>query len=202
MNKTTTKVQAHCECKPAEASLCLAAYDDSSEIINDYFYETILCSEKALYAGLQLQEDLLKLSAQLLSSAPFPIRKELQTFSKAVFPRARTRLDQVLEAGSLRIMLLNRASSQIVGFLSRMAGVLQSDSYPDALIKSEDLAMRFLKTVEADSHIFVNTNSKILEICKELISLKPALPSSSQSRLAEFEQSDEIPNSPRYSLSS
>jgi len=151
--------------------------ETSSEMINDMLYEIILSCEKVLYSALQFQEDTLKTWAHLLQEAgsPLPVQKELEVISSRIFPNARTRLDQVLEVSSLRLMLFNRASSQIIGLIGRATTLWNASSIPETWNQIDGLSQRFLKILSADSGIFINTNSKILKICKELADPQPFL---------------------------
>jgi len=158
-----------------DGQLYIENTETSSELINDFFYESILSCEKALYAALQFQEDTLKIWANFLekTGSPLPVRKEMEVLSTRIFPDARTRLDQVLEVSSLRIMLLNRASSQIVGLMARAATLWNATSLPETWQQIDNLGQRFLKILSADSGIFFNTNTKILQICMELTNPHP-----------------------------
>ena len=195
-----------------EGPFLLENTETSSELINDFFYEIILNCEKALNALLQFQEDIFKTGVNLLekSGTPLPIRQELETLSLRVFPKARTRLDQVLEVTSLRIMLLNRASSQIAGLMARTATLWNSSSLPETWEQVDLLSQRFMKILSADSGIFLNTNTKILQICMELADPQPFLaalseegPSipliSQRSRLRKMLRTLPVDDSPAYS---
>jgi len=161
----------------AEGHFYVETTETSSELVNDFFYELILNCEKALYALLEYEEDTLKTWVHLLekSGTPLPIRQELETFSVRIFPKARTRLDQVLEVASLRIMLLNRATSQITSLMARAATLWNSSSIPETWEQMDLLSQRFMKILSADSGIFLNTNNKILQICMELADPQPFL---------------------------
>lgn len=182
--KVKSQLQAD-NLQPEGEQLYVENTEFSSELINDFFYEVILSYEKALYAGLEFQEELLKIVAHLVekTGSPLPLRKELETLSTQVFPKARNRLDQVLEVGSLRIMLLNRASSQITGLAARAATLWNSSSLSEAWNEFDDLSQKCLKILAADTSIFLNTNSKILQICKELANPHPFVAAFSEQTL-------------------
>ena len=154
--------------KPVEAA-------KPSEAINDLFHQAMLDYEKALEAGIQLQEQSVKFWEDILAQTGSmeALQTKLESLSAEVFPRARKGLEDCIEAVSMNLMLANRASDQALDLFSRAASVLQSTSISEAQGRLQSLIDHSITATHNDVQRVLNTNARVFGWWAEMASLNP-----------------------------
>ena len=136
----------------------------TSENTNEVFQEAMHCYEKALKAGIQLQEESVNLWKDLLSKIGYPeeFQTKLEATTKEAFPKARERMEEFVET-------FNRTSKQTIDLFEKTLGVYQATSVPEAQRRVHDLIESSLNTLRVNVHSTLNTNAKIIASAKELL---------------------------------
>jgi ribosomal 50S subunit-associated protein YjgA (DUF615 family) len=95
----------------------------TSENINEVFHEATRSYEKALKAGIQLQEESVNLWKDLLSKlgSPEEFQAKFESMTKEAFPKARERMEEFVET-------FNRTSKQTIDLLEKTLSVYQATS--------------------------------------------------------------------------
>ena len=147
-----------------------------SETLNDLLYEAMLALENALTAGLQLQENSVKLWRDLLarSGSLQVLQDKLDTLADNLFPAVRKRLEELVETSTLSLMLANRTSSQTLNLLNESLNIYQAGSVPEAQRRTCDWIDSVLSTVHENVPIILNTNVKILSSWTNLANWTPS----------------------------
>ena len=136
----------------------------TSETINEFFQEAMRSYEKALKAGIQLQEESVNLWKDLLSKlgSPEEFQAKLRSMTAESFPKARERMEEFAET-------FNRTSKQTIDLLEKTLGVHQATSVTDAQRRVQDLIESSLAALRTNAHSALNTNAKIIADWKELV---------------------------------
>jgi ribosomal 50S subunit-associated protein YjgA (DUF615 family) len=137
-----------------------AATSETMEV----FHEAMRSYEKALKAGIQLQEESVNLWKDLLTKlgSPEEFQAKLESMTADTFPQARKRMEEFVET-------FNRTSSQTIDLFEKTLGVYQANSVPDAQRRVQDLIESSLATLRVNVHSALNTNAKIIASWKELV---------------------------------
>jgi ribosomal 50S subunit-associated protein YjgA (DUF615 family) len=137
-----------------------AATSETMEV----FHEAMRSYEKALKAGIQLQEESVNLWKDLLTKlgSPEEFQAKLESMTADTFPQARKRMEEFVET-------FNRTSSQTIDLFEKTLGVYQATSVPDAQRRVQDLIESSLATLRVNVHSALNTNAKIIASWKELV---------------------------------
>ena len=134
------------------------------ETFNDVFREAMLCYEKALKSGIQLQEESVNMWKDLLTKlgSPEEFRGKLEAMTAEIFPTTRKRMEEFVET-------FNQASNQTIDLFEKTMGVYQASSVTDAQHRVHDLIESSLSTLRVNVHSALNTNAKIISSWKELV---------------------------------
>jgi ribosomal 50S subunit-associated protein YjgA (DUF615 family) len=137
-----------------------AATSETMEV----FHEAMRSYEKALKAGIQLQEESVNLWKDLLTKlgSPEEFQAKLESMTADTFPQARKRMEEFVET-------FNRTSSQTIDLFEKTLRVYQANSVPDAQRRVQDLIESSLATLRVNVHSALNTNAKIIASWKELV---------------------------------
>jgi murein L,D-transpeptidase YcbB/YkuD len=129
----------------------------TSENINEVFHEATRSYEKALKAGIQLQEESVNLWKDLLSKlgSPEEFQAKFESMTKEAFPKARVRMEEFVET-------FNRTSKQTIDLLEKTLSVYQATSVPEA-------QRRLMTALRVNVQSALNTNAKIIADWKELV---------------------------------
>jgi ribosomal 50S subunit-associated protein YjgA (DUF615 family) len=129
----------------------------TSENIDEVFHEATRNYEKALKAGIQLQEESVNLWKDLLSKlgSPEEFEAKLESMTKEAFPKARERMEEFVET-------FNRTSKQTIDLFEKTLSVYQATSVPEA-------QRRLLTALRVNVQSALNTNAKIITDWKELV---------------------------------
>jgi hypothetical protein len=132
--------------------------------IDEVFHETMRSYEKALKSGIQLQEESVNLSRDLLTKlgSPEELQAKLEAMRAEVFPKARKNMQESIET-------FNRTSNQTIDLFEKTLGVYQAASVIDAQRRVQDLIESSLTTLRINVHSALNTNAKIITSWKELM---------------------------------
>jgi hypothetical protein len=135
----------------------------TSESNAELFDEAIRSYEKALTAGIQLQEESVNLWKDLLSKlgSPEEFQAKLESMRADAFPQARKRMEQFVET-------FNRMSNRSIDLFAKTPAVYQATSVPEAQRGVHDLIESSLTALRIDVHSALNTNAKIITDWKEL----------------------------------
>jgi hypothetical protein len=136
----------------------------TSANINEYFQEALHSYEKALKAGIQVQEESVNLWKDLLSKlgSPEDFQAKLESMSADAFPKARERVEEFVET-------FTRMSNQTIDLFEKTVGVYQASSVTDAQRRVQDLIESSLTALRVNVHSALNTNAKIVASWKELV---------------------------------
>jgi ribosomal 50S subunit-associated protein YjgA (DUF615 family) len=136
----------------------------TSENINEVFHEATRSYEKALKAGIQLQEESVNLWKDLLSKlgSPEEFQAKFESMTKEAFPKARVRMEEFVET-------FNRTSKQTIDLLEKTLSVYQATSVPEAQRRVHDLIETSLTALRVNVQSALNTNAKIIADWKELV---------------------------------
>ena len=136
----------------------------TSETIAELFHETIRSYEKALTAGIQLQEESVNLWKELLSklSSPEEFQAKLESMRAEAFPLARKRMEEFVER-------FNRMSNHSIDLFAKTLAVYQATSVPEEQRRVLDLIETSLTALRIEVHSALNTNAKIITDWKELV---------------------------------
>ena len=134
------------------------------ETVAEPFHEAMRSYEKALTAGIQLQEESVNLWKDLLSKlgSPEEFQAKLESMGVEAFPQARKRMEEFVET-------FNRTSKQSIDLFEKTLSVYQAASVPDAQRRLHDLIESSLTALRIDVHSALNTNAKIITDWKELV---------------------------------
>ena len=151
-----TAKEPHTETKKATAA--------PSETIAEPFHEAMRSYEKALTAGIQLQEESVNLWKDLLSKlgSPEEFQTKLESMRADAFPQACERMEEFVET-------FNRMSNQTIDLFEKTLSVYQATSVPDAQRRMQDLIESSLSALQVNVHSALNTNAKIIASWKELV---------------------------------
>jgi hypothetical protein len=132
--------------------------------INEFFQEALRSYEKALKAGIQVQEESVNLWKDLLSKlgSPEDFQAKLESMTADTFPKARERMEEFVET-------FTRMSNQTIDLFEKTVGVYQASSITDAQRRVQDLIESSLTALRVNVHSALNTNAKIVASWKELV---------------------------------
>ncbi|HYY27532.1 MAG TPA: hypothetical protein VE860_06300 [Chthoniobacterales bacterium] len=130
---------------------------------DEVFHEALQSYEKALKAGIQLQEESVKLWKDVLSElgSPEELQEKLESMREEAFPKARERMEEFVET-------FNRMSNQTIDLFGKTVSVYQATSPSEAQKRMQDLIESSLTTLRVNVHSALNTNAKIIASWKEL----------------------------------
>jgi ribosomal 50S subunit-associated protein YjgA (DUF615 family) len=133
------------------------------ETVAELFHEAMRSYEKALTAGIQLQEESVNLWKDLLAKlgSPEEFQAKLESMRADTFPKARERMEEFVET-------FNRMSNQTIDLFAKTLGVYQATSVPEAQRRMHDLIESSLTALRIDVHSAMNMNAKIIADWKEL----------------------------------
>ena len=136
------------------------------ETIAEVFHEVMRSYEKALTAGIQLQEESVNLWKDLLSklNSPEEFQTKLESMRAHALPQARTRMEKFVGT-------FDRTSNQTIDLFAKTLGVYQAASVPEAQRRVQDLIESSLTALRVNVHSVLNTNAKIIADWKELMDL-------------------------------
>jgi hypothetical protein len=132
--------------------------------INEFFQEALRSYEKALKAGIQVQEESVNLWKDLLSKlgSPEDFQAKLESMTADTLPKARERMEEFVET-------FTRMSNQTIDLFEKTVGVYQATSVTDAQRRVQDLIESSLTALRVNVHSALNTNAKIITSWKELL---------------------------------
>ena len=136
----------------------------TSETVAELFHEAMRSYEKALTAGIQLQEESVNLWKDLLSKlgSPEEFQAKLESMRADAFPQARKRTEEFVET-------FNRTSNQTIDLIRKTLGVYQATSVPEAQRRVQDLIESSLTALRTNVQSALNTDAKIITDWKELV---------------------------------
>ena len=136
----------------------------TSQTINEVFHEAMRSYEKALKAGIQLQEESVNLWKDLLTKlgSSEELQAKLESMRAEAFPKARKRMEEFVET-------FNRTSDQTIELFAKTLGVYRATSVTDAQRRVQDLIESSLTTLRINVHTALNTNAKIIASWNELL---------------------------------
>ena len=140
------------------------AAETTSQTFSEVFDEAMRSYEKALKAGVQLQEESVNLWKELLTNlgSAEEFQAKLESMTAVAFPEARKRMEEFVET-------FNRTSDQTIDLFGKTLGVYQATSVTDAQRRVQDLIESSLAALRANVHSALNTNAKIIASWKELV---------------------------------
>ena len=132
--------------------------------IDELFQEALRSYEKALKAGIQVQDESVNLWKDLLSKlgSPEGFHAEFQSMTKEAFPKARERMEEFVET-------FNRTSKQTIDLFEKTLSVYQATPVPEAQRRVRDLIESSLNALRANVQSALNTNAKIIADWKKLV---------------------------------
>src|SRR5208283_1159932 len=132
--------------------------------IDELFHEAMRSYEKALKAGIQLQEESVNLWKDLLTKlgSAEHFQAKLEAMRADAFPQARVRMEEFVET-------FYRTSNQTIDLFEKTLGVYQATSVTEAQRRVQDLIESSLTTLRVNVHSALNTNAKIIADWKELV---------------------------------
>jgi hypothetical protein len=135
----------------------------TSETIAELFGEAMRSYEKALRAGIQLQEESANLWKGLLSKlgSPGEFQTKLESMRADGFPQARKRMEEFVGR-------FNRMSNQTIDLFEKTLGVYEATSVAEAQRRVKDLIESSLTALRINVHSALNTNAKIMTDWNEL----------------------------------
>jgi hypothetical protein len=136
----------------------------TSQTFSEVFDEAMRSYEKALKAGIQLQEESVNLWKELLTKlgSPEEFQAKLESMTAVAFPESRKRMEEFVET-------FYRLSNQTIDLFGKTQGVYQSTSVTDAQGRVQDLIESSLTALLVSVHSAMNTNAKIITSWKELV---------------------------------
>jgi ribosomal 50S subunit-associated protein YjgA (DUF615 family) len=136
----------------------------TSETISEFFHEAMRSYEKALKAGIQLQEESVNLWKDLLSKlgSADEFQAKLQSMTKETLPKARERMEEFVET-------FNRTSKQTIDLFEKTLSVYEATSVPEAQRRVHDVIESSLTALRANVQSALQTNAKIIADWKELV---------------------------------
>jgi len=139
------------------------AAETTSQTYSQVFDEAMRSYEKALKAGIQLQEESVNLWKELLTKlgAPEEFQAKLESMTAVAFPESRKRMEEFVET-------FYRMSNQTIDLFGKTLGVYQATSVTDAQCRVQDLIESSLTALLVNVHSAMNTNAKIITSWKEL----------------------------------
>ena len=131
--------------------------------VDEVFQEAMRSYEKALKAGIQLQEESVNLWKELLTKlgSPEELQAKFEAMQADTFPQARNRMEELVET-------FNRTSKQTIDLFEKTLGVYQATSVTDGQRRMQDLIESSLTTLRVNVHSALNTNTKIIADWKKL----------------------------------
>jgi hypothetical protein len=136
----------------------------TSGTIANLFQEAMRSYEKALTAGIQLQEESVNLWKDLLSKlgSPEEFQAKLESMRADVFAQTRDRMEEFVET-------FNRTSNQTIDLFEKTLGVYQATSVTDAQRRVQDLVETSLSALRVNVHSAMKTNAKIIADWKQVV---------------------------------
>jgi ribosomal 50S subunit-associated protein YjgA (DUF615 family) len=136
----------------------------TSETNAELFDEAIRSYEKALRAGIQVQEESANLWKGLLSKlgSPEEFQTKLESMRADNFPQARKRMEEFVGR-------FNRMSNQTIDLFEKTLGVYEAASVAEAQRRVHDLIESSLTALRVTVHSALNTNAKIMTDWRELV---------------------------------
>jgi hypothetical protein len=136
----------------------------TSANVNEFFHEALRSYEKALKAGIQVQEESVNLWKDLLSKlgSPEDFQARFESMTADAFPKARERVEEFAET-------FTRTSNQTIDLFEKTLGLYQASSITDAQRRVQDLIESSLTALRVNVHSALNTNAKIVASWKELV---------------------------------
>jgi len=136
----------------------------TSQTINEVFHEAMRSYEKALKAGIQLQEESVNLWKDLLTKlgSSEELQAKLESMRAEAFPKARKRMEEFVET-------FNRTSDQTIELFAKTLGVYRATSVTDAQRRVQDLIESSLTTLQGNVQSALNTNAKIIADWNEVV---------------------------------
>ena len=140
------------------------AAETTSQAFSEVFHEAMRSYERALKAGIQLEEESVNLWKELLTKlgSPQELQAKLESMTADAFPKARKRMEEFVET-------FNRTSNQTIDLFEKTLGVYHATSVTDAQRRVQDLIESSLNTLRVNVHSALNTNAKIIADWKELV---------------------------------
>jgi flagellar hook-basal body complex protein FliE len=154
----TTKTRNEKNTSATETKKATAA---TPETIGELFHEAMRSYEKALTAGIQLQDESVNLWKDRSPSSA-PPRSSRRSSSRDAFQKARERMEDFVET-------FNRTSKQTIDLFEKTLSVYQAASVPEAQRRVHDLIESSLTALRVNVHSAMNTNAKIIADWKELV---------------------------------
>ena len=138
------------------------AAETTSQAFSEVFDEAMRSYEKALKAGIQLQEESVNLWKELLTKlgSAEEFQAKLESMTAVAFPEARKRMEEFVET-------FYRMSNQTIDLFGKTLGVYQATSVTDVR-RVQDLIESSLTALLVNVHSAMNTNAKIITSWKEL----------------------------------
>jgi len=135
-----------------------------SETIAGPFHEAMRSYEKALTAGIQLQEESVNLWKDLFSKlgSPVEFQAKLESMTADAFAKTRERMEDFVET-------FNRTSKQSIDLFEKTLSVYQATSPTEAQRRVHDLIESSLTALRVNIHSALSTNAKIVTDWKELV---------------------------------
>jgi murein L,D-transpeptidase YcbB/YkuD len=162
----------------------------TSETADQVFHEVMQSYEKALKAGIQVQDESVNLWKDLLSKlgSSQEFQAKLQSMTEDAFRKTRSRIEEFVET-------FNRTSNQTIDLFQKTLSVYQATSVPDAQQRAQDLIESSLTALRTNVHSALNTNAKIIADWTELVyPLSPALKfATGNSIAADIKQPSDTP---------
>src|SRR6516164_7044174 len=130
----------------------------------EVFHEAMRSYEKALKAGIQLQEESVNLWRDVLSklSSPEELQAKLESMTVEAFPKSRERVEDFAET-------FNRTSKQTIDLFGKTLSVYHATAVTDAQRRVQDLVESSLGALRVNVHSALNTNAKIVASWKEIV---------------------------------
>ena len=143
-----------------ESKKATAATSETAEL----FHEAMRSYEKALTAGIQLQEESVNLWKDLLSKlgSPEEFQAKFESMTADAFPKARERMEEFVET-------FNRTSKQTIDLFEKTLSVYQTTSVTDSQRRMQDLIESSLAALRVNVQSALNINAKIITSWKELV---------------------------------
>ena len=137
------------------------AAETTSQTFSEVFDEAMRSYEKALKAGVQLQEESVNLWKELLTKlgSPEEFQAKLESMAAVAFPEARKRMEEFVET-------FYRMSNQTIDLFGKTLRVYQATSVTDAQRRVQDLIESSLTALLVNVHSAMN--AKIIISWKEL----------------------------------
>jgi hypothetical protein len=143
----------------------------TSQTANEVFHDAMRSYEKALKAGIQLQEESVNLWKELLTKlgSPEELHAKLESKRADAFSQARKRMEEFVET-------FNRTSNRTIDLFEKTMGVYGATSVLEAQRRMHEAQHRVLDLIESslttlrvNLHSALNTNAKIIADWKELV---------------------------------